>query len=113
MVQSDGRATQAHESGRTLVHLESDEVDANWLYLASLRSLSDSTSLIERVEKAAESTVETARRHGFQRLGVVTFGGESTDTEQVAKAMLRSLYKLAGQSTIFWFETNAERFSQT
>ncbi len=108
-----GRISTKRAEGRTLISLESPEIDANWLYLASLGPLGNVDGLEQRVEQAARETARQAQRHGFQRLGVVAFGGAVlTDVEAMADAMLRGFAELRGHVTIVWFETNADRFNR-
>ena len=83
------------------------------MYLASLGPLENVDGLEQRVEQAARETANQAQRHGFQRLGVVAFGGAVlTDVDAMADAMLRGFAELRGHTTIVWFETNADRFDK-
>jgi CHAT domain-containing protein len=108
-----GRASVGRAEGRTLISLESPEIDADWLYLASLGPLKEVDGLEKRVEEAARETARQAQQHGFQRLGVVAFGGAViTDVAVMANAMLRGFSELSGHTTIVWFETNASRFDK-
>ena len=108
-----GHASQEREQGRTLISLTAADVDADWLYLASLGSLKTAAELEQAVEKAARETAEQSQRHGFRRLGVVTFGGAVlSDIETMAHAMLRGFAGLNGAVTVVWFETNADRFNR-
>ena len=75
-----------HALRQTLVSLKDSLIDADWLFLASLGRLRDLQTVQEAVTRAAEETAEQAARHGFQCLGVVTFGGNVLpETEQIAK----------------------------
>ena len=110
-----GRATAERAAGRSLISLESSEIDAGWLYLASLGSLENvaGSKLKPCIEHAARETAHQAQRHGFQRLGVVTFGGTVlADLEAMAEAMLRGFDELRGRTTVVWCETNRERFDR-
>ncbi len=99
-----GRATIERASGRTLFQLETTEVDADWMYLASLKSLDDVDDLEQRIEQAAIDTAEQASRHGFRRIGVVAFGGAVLpDVERVVQAMLRGFRALPPETTLVWF----------
>jgi hypothetical protein len=60
-----GRASVERAEGRTLISLESPEVDADWLYLASLGPLDNVDRLEQRVEQAARETANQAQRHVF------------------------------------------------
>ena len=110
-----GRASVERAAGRKLISLESPEIDADWLYLASLGSLEnvDGPNLKPCIEHAARQTAHQAQRHGFQRLGVVTFGGAVlADLEGMAEAMLRGFDELRGRTALVWCETNRERFDR-
>lgn len=110
-----GRVSTERAAGRNLVSLESPEIDADWLYLASLGALEnvDGPKLKPCIEQAALQTAHLAQRHGFQRLGVVTFGGAVlADLEGMAEAMLRGFHGLRGRTTLVWCETNRERFDR-
>ncbi len=110
-----GRATAERAAGRTLISLGSQEIQANWLYLASLGSLSnvEGSKLKTCIEQAARQTAQQAQRHGFQRLGIVTFGGAVLgDLEAITAAMLRGFKDLHGRTTLVWFETNQDRFNR-
>jgi len=110
-----GRATAERAAGRKLISLASPEIDADWLYLASLGALEnvDGRKLKPCIEQAARETAHQAQRHGFQRLGVVTFGGAVlADLEGMAEAMLRGFDELRGRTTLVWCETNRERFDR-
>lgn len=106
-----GRATAARAKGISLISLQDVAVDAQWLLMISLGSLDDVTALPQRVEQAAHETAEVARRHGFSRVGVVTFGGSLlSDVESIARAMTTGLRALPALANVVWFETNAERY---
>lgn len=106
-----GRASRSHATGEALVAIESDGLDADWLFLASLGPLRTVDALGETVRQAAIETAWVAERHGFHRVGLVTFGGTVTDRlEHLVSAMLTGLESLRGRATLVWFETNASRF---
>ena len=106
-----GRATLAREGGRRLISLDSDELAADWMYLASLGSFKELKDVSAAVERAGQETAEQALRHGFSRLGMVAYGGTMIDEPQKAVAgLLRGLAPLAGQTTIVWFENDPSRF---
>ena len=108
-----GRVSAERAKGRSLISLESPDVDADWLLLASLGTLDSVDGLEQRVREAALDTANQARRHGFQRLGVVAFGGAVlTDVETMADSMLSGLAELGNDVTIVWFETDAARFDR-
>ncbi len=107
-----GRASLAHAEGQVFVSLDSNEVAADYLYLASLGPLGDLGSLTERIRQAAASTAERALLHGFSRLGVVSFGGGmAADLEEATKAMLTGLEPLSGRAMVAWFENDPARFA--
>ena len=111
-VLTGGSATAAHQQGKkTLVSLKDSRIDADWLFLASLGTMEDSIPVAKRVEQAARETADEALRHGFQRVGIVTFGGSMLpDTREIATAMLSGLRGLANQSVLVWHETDDDRF---
>lgn len=109
-----GRATAARADGRVLVGLGEGRIDADWLFMASLGRVDAADGIEERVERAARETAEVANRHGFGRLGVVTFGGGILpDTRAVAEAMLRGFQDLPKEvTTLVWFENSEDRFER-
>jgi hypothetical protein len=108
-----GSATDALEKGETLVSLQDSLIDADWLFMASLGKLGDSTGIIGKVERAAQNTAEQAARHGFQRVGVVTFGGNILPKiEAVADAMVRGFCAIPERPVVIWYETDEQRFDR-
>ena len=106
-----GSATDARSMGRTLVSLKDSLIDADWLFLASLGRLGGPQPIIEGVLQAARDTSEQSIRHGFQRVGIVTFGGNVlSETKDIAAAMLRGFTQLSGRSVLVWYETDDRRF---
>lgn len=106
-----GKAAEAHANGESLIGLKSGSVSADWLYLASLGSFKSLKNPIERVEIAGQNTAKQALRHGFTRLGVVTFGGACVDDlDTTASALVNSLVPLAQKTTVVWFEDNSHRY---
>ena len=110
-----GSATEAHSQGRTLVSLKESHIDADWLFLASLGAIGDSKAIIQGTEQAARETAERSKQHGFQRVGVVTFGGNVLpETAEVAKAMLRGFRAVPGiqsSTVLVWYETDEGRYT--
>ncbi|HKP04434.1 MAG TPA: CHAT domain-containing protein [Chthoniobacterales bacterium] len=107
-----GIASEARSAGRTLVSLQDTIIDAEWLFLASLGALGDSAGILGRIEQAAAETCEEATRHGFQRVGVVSFGGNVlADTQAVASAMIRGFSKSPRRPVLVWHETDDTRFN--
>ena len=106
-----GRASAARAVGQTFVELQTPEVDAQWLHLASLGSPSEVDRWEEKVHSAARSTAERCHRFGVNWLGVVAFGGSVfSDMAMVAKAMLDELTSLADTTSVVWFESDEGRF---
>ena len=106
-----GRATLARAGGRELIGLESPELGADWLYLASLGPFKEYEQLAPRVREAARKTVEQVRRHGFSRLGMVAFGGTMVrDLHESTVALIDGLAKLPKETTVVWFENDEYRF---
>jgi hypothetical protein len=107
-----GRASAERDS-RTPVRLTEGGIDCDWLFMASLGGIDEDASLEARVEQAAQETAKQAKRHGFQRIGVVTFGGSLSPTiKPVAEAMIRGFQSLPRHATIVWFETDENRFNE-
>jgi hypothetical protein len=107
-----GRASEQRGT-RTPVRLNDSGIDCDWLYMASLGGMDEAASIEARVEHAARETADQANRHGFRRLGVVTFGGSlSPKIKLVAQAMIKGFQQLPDQSKIVWFETNEKRFEE-
>ncbi len=108
-----GVVSAGREQGRSLVSLEKAVVDADWLIIASLGKPGDPADLPAEIERVATDTLDTAQRHGFQRIAVVTFGGAILpDTAAVAEAMLRGFAKSTGRPTLIWHETDRDRFDR-
>ncbi len=108
-----GRASLARSQGETLIRLESDEVAADWLYLASLGRMESAEPLPAKIESASRQTVGQALRHGFSRLGLVSYGGAVlSDLEVVTSSMLGAMKDLVGQATLVWFENDERRFDE-
>lgn len=107
-----GRASLARAGNQELVSLEESDLDAGWLMMVSLGGLAE-LGLPDRVEEAATQVASLATRHGFRRVGLVTFGGNMvTDTEPIARAMVKGLRKLPAGATVAWFETRADQFER-
>lgn len=108
-----GLASRCHAERRALVNLNVAEIDADWLYLASLGPLDRIADPATCVERAATATSDQCLRHGFRRLGVVAFGGTVVgNLEDVVNPMLRGFADLAGRTALSWFETNERRFDE-
>jgi len=108
-----GRASVAHANGHDWVSMDSKEIAADFLYLASLGKFDDLSGLPGRICTAASRTAEMAQRHGFSRLGVVSFGGAMAgDLAGATDAMLSGLESLSGQAAIVWFENDPGRFAR-
>ncbi|WP_339746148.1 CHAT domain-containing protein [uncultured Rubinisphaera sp.] len=102
----------ARESGEILTDVASNvEIDTDWIYVASLGSLSDPRPITERIQLAAESLANTIRRHGFESIGLVTFGGNvSGNLNEVIDAQWQALGVLPDETKLFWFEKESERY---
>jgi len=106
-----GSVTEARVQGETLVSLENSLIDADWLFLASLGELGNPAGIVKKAECAAAKTVELSARHGFQRVGVVTFGGGVLpDTGAIARAMVCGFLAVGERPVIIWYETGEQRF---
>jgi CHAT domain-containing protein len=107
-----GRASLARAEGEALISLDSNEIAADWLYLASLGPLEELNQLPERIQEASSHTADLVKRHGFSRLGVVAFGGTMLDDmKKTTSSMVDGLIGLAGQTVISWFETDRRQFA--
>jgi len=107
-----GRASMGRTEGRQMISVSHSDVNADWLYLASLGQLSDADRLEEQISRAAQQTAVMAQRHGLRRVGVVAYGGTVCgDLPAVAKSMLTGLSDLAGFASIVWFESDDDRFN--
>lgn len=104
----------AREQGEVLTNVASNvEIDADWIYVASLGSLSDPRPLKERIGQAAKALAETIRRHGFESVGMVTFGGSvSGHLIEVVDTQWQELQSLPDMLKLFWFEQESNRFDQ-
>lgn len=108
-----GAPTRARSQGASLVQLQSDKLDAEWLQMASLGELGDLENLGELITTASRETAEIVLRHGFAKLGLVAFGGTVIDdVKSLTAAMVEGLAELAGHSTISWFEFDKVRFAE-
>lgn len=106
-----GLATEARARGQTLVSLKEALIDADWLFLASLGPLGEPEAMRAGVARAASETVEQALRHGFQRIGIVTFGGTVLGgLEETVRTMLEGFAPLRGRCALVWYETDDRRF---
>lgn len=106
-----GAVRAGRAQGQSLISLRDAVVDADWLILASLGKPGDPAGVPAEIERVAAEILDTAQRHGFQRVGVVTFGGNMLpDTAAVAAAMLRGFAKSTGRPTLIWHETDRDRF---
>ncbi len=106
-----GTASDARAKGEALVSLKESLIDADWLFLASLGKLGEAGGVLKGVEAAANQTAAQARQHGFQRLGVVTFGGNVlADPGVIARAMLKGFRKLPPDCVVVWYENDETRF---
>ncbi|MEM9368572.1 MAG: CHAT domain-containing protein [Planctomycetota bacterium] len=108
---SDGELSKAHQRQERFVGLNRPQLDADWLYLASLGRLSDDTPIEQRIQDAASKTAEMVHKHGLRRLGVVSFGGTIVESvEQVAEPMVNGLLHLGSDASVSWFESDRQRF---
>lgn len=109
------RVTTALRDRHKLVEISGPEIDADWLIIAELGALAagGKARILEAVEGAARQVAEETRRHGFQRVGVITFGGSViAKLEDVVDRMLKGFAPAAPNATLVWFETNDKRFER-
>ncbi|MDF1738624.1 MAG: CHAT domain-containing protein [Verrucomicrobiales bacterium] len=106
-----GAATNAHNSGRHLASLKDALIDADWLYLASLGEPTQASGIKDRIVEAAKATADIAFKHGFQRIGIVTYGGNIlSDVKKTVEAMLDGFQKMKKDSVLVWYETDPDRY---
>jgi hypothetical protein len=111
------RVTTALRAKESIVEMPTSEVDADWLLLADLGAVSagDPAPVLDNIERGAASVAVTARRHGFRKLGLVTFGSSAHDDLQAVVArMLAGLAPLGAREetrcTLQWFENDPARY---
>lgn len=110
---TSGRVAAAVAARERLVALPSSAIDARWLVVTSLGTfaLGERASLPDLVEKAAGDAAARSRRHGFARLGVITFaGGTHDDLPELAARMVKGLSAAAATTTVIWFEKDRGKF---
>ncbi len=107
---SGGAATRAHTS-RSVVSSGSSALGAEFLYAANLGGMTSALkNEKEATETAAADAARVIRRHGFKRVGIVTFlGNVATNLSDVVGAMLRGLGYAAQTADFVWFEKDPER----
>jgi hypothetical protein len=106
-----GGRISAERDRRSVIGVRDAKIDADWLFLASLGEVDEHTDLPARVRQAARDAADRAQ--GFDRIGVVTFGGSMrADQEPLAKAMVEGFRGLPEQATLVWFELNEDRFDK-
>jgi CHAT domain-containing protein len=108
------RLREAHSHGRSLVAADSSTFPADHVYLASLDAPTDGESLAEAVEGAARQFAARVSALNFERVGLVTFGGNLTSKwmEASIKGMVKGLAPLRGKIQLYWFENNPDRFEE-
>ncbi len=107
---SGGAATRAHKS-RSAVPSGSSALGAEFLYSANLGVMTSALKeAAKATEMAASDAAQVIRRHGFKRVGIVTFlGNVATDLREVVEAMLRGLGYAAQTADFVWFEKDSVR----
>jgi hypothetical protein len=112
-----GRVSAAIRAGESLAELSGAEVDADWLLLADLGDFSKTqrAGLPKAIADAAATVGRVALRHGFGRLGVVTFGGTIAELDDAVGHMVDGFRRTAGQRppTLQWLELDGDRFKRT
>lgn len=96
---------------QSLIRVRNGKIDCDYLYLASLGEVNESTGLAERVQAAARETADKCQ--GFDRVGVVTFGGGlRPDFDPLVRAMVDGFRGLPERTTLVWFENDRGRFEK-
>jgi|GEM_PF-1082830 len=105
-----GAATLAHKS-RNLVPAKSAAFGASFVFAADLGQTTTALRDVERTtERAAESVAALIRRHGFKRVGLVTFlGNVASDVEIAISGMVAGLARAADTAEFAWYESDPER----
>jgi CHAT domain-containing protein len=107
------RVTSALRDRTSVVQIPSQDVDADWLVIGDLGTLvaGDLSGLSTAIERCATSISVVARRHGFARIAIVTFGTSAHgNLAEAVAAMLRGFAPLGGNCTLQWFETDLLTF---
>ncbi len=106
-----GGATRARDRSVPLA-IPDARLDADYVYVANLGRLSEATAdPAAAVRAAAAETAEVVQRHGFARLGVVTFLGNVADTlEEVVTPLVDALGTTPDDTEVLWFEEDGARF---
>jgi hypothetical protein len=107
---SGGAATRAHKS-RRVVTSGSSALGAQCLFAADLGRMNSALKEPARAAEMASSEVaRLIRRHGFKRVGIVTFlGNVASELSEVVGAMLRGLGLAAKTADFVWFEMDPVR----
>ncbi len=106
-----GRATLAHSQGLAFASLQHSHIDAGWLLMASLGKLGDPRPVTDRIRHAAEKVAWQLESKGFQRVGMVLFGGTLlTEVIQTAEAMIAGLDGCKETTAIVLYEKDEQRF---
>lgn len=107
----NGRLALAVQSGVTLLGVHDNDVPTDWLHVVTLDLLSQQNDALLQLEQGVKDLVDQSRRSGFERIGVVLFGG--TLLEEVSGAideLIKQLASMASDATVFWFEKDPDRF---
>lgn len=106
---SSGAAARAHRA-RTPVPARSAQLGADYVYAADLEQVNVSLQDVPaHARRAAREVADTVRRHGFKRVGIVTFfGNVSEDLDAVVPAMVDGL-RTMGDVEVSWFERDSMR----
>lgn len=107
---SGGAAAAAHQTG-TPVASRSRSLGADFLYAVDLGPVTTAVGTIARsAERAAEDVANMVRRHGFARVGIVTFfGAVAAELGEVTTAMVRGLSRIRDTAELIWFERDPVR----
>lgn len=108
-----GLVRQMQGQPRGLIGLQLPGLDASFLLVVSLGSISKSPNnaeIAEGVRRASGRVADECLRHGFRSAAVVTFGGATIEYPQAVMAMLDGFRTLDSSVTLKWAERNDQKF---
>ena len=107
-----GAVERARSESAPFQSVQDEDSTYDYLFQVNLGPLEQLEKLNERVESEVQRLATVVRRHGFKRVAVVTFGGNSAQEQgQTIRGMLDGLKSLAGSVTIEWHESTKRRFN--
>ncbi len=117
------RIQEAHDHARQLIGLQGGKLAADFVHLAQIQHVQnpgdDHREFPFDIKPAVKDACDTARRSGFTRLGVVTYGASFIASGPKSDSQFRSLVEimvaefrehLPRSVTLVWHELDAKRF---